>query len=85
MSACTHLTERGCALGEGKPAECAMYPFRVMRLGQYKVIALCKYCKAVMDLPLSEIVQFAERKQEQFLSVGVVKEYNDEYIILKII
>jgi len=82
---CVHLTPNGCSLGEGKPVECAMYPFRVMQLGEHKVIAVCKYCKPVMDLPLSRLVQFAEEMQPEFLSANVVKEYNGEYVILKII
>ena len=82
---CDYLKPDGCSLKSKKPVECAMYPFRVMQLGEHKVIAVCKYCKPVMDLPLSRLLEFIEEKQEQFLSTKIVKEYNNEYVILKII
>jgi hypothetical protein len=85
VSVCLHLGEDGCRLGEEKPIECAMYPFRVMSLGGYKVVAVSKFCKPVNDLPLSRLLRFAEEKQSEFLGAGVVKEYNREYVILKVI
>jgi len=85
LSVCTHLTKNGCELGLNKPIECAMYPFRVMRMGEVKVIAVSKFCKAVTDLPLTKLLQFVESKQEEFLAADVVRKYNDEYVILKVI
>jgi len=86
---CDYLSGNGCTLGENKPPECAVYPFRIMRLGQYKVIALCKYCQPVMNLPLSRIIKFAEDRyedfQDEFQKVNIIKEYNQEYIILKVL
>jgi hypothetical protein len=82
---CDELTENGCRLGENKPAECAMYPFRVMQLGDYKVIAVCKYCKPVMDLSMARLVEFVENNYEDFLNTGIVKDYDNEYVIIKLI
>jgi hypothetical protein len=82
---CDHLTKHGCELGDNKPLECAMYPFRVMRLGEHKVIAVCKFCQPVMDLPLTRLLRFVEEKQEEFLKVNIVKDYNPEYVILKVV
>ena len=82
---CVHLTESGCELGDNKPLECALYPFRIMQLYSHKVIALSSFCKAVTDLPLSEIIQFVENNYKTFLSTGITKEYSKEYIILKVV
>jgi len=86
---CDFLTECGCSLKEEKPLECAIYPFRVMQLGGYRVIALCVYCKAVTELSLSRIVKFTEGKAEEFFALAdkhpeIVKKYNPEYVILKV-
>jgi len=87
---CEHLTPDGCGLGDAKPAECALYPFRVMRLGDYRLIALSCYCEAVARLPLADIKRFVENKQGEILALAddnpeIVKEYNSEYIILKVV
>ena len=84
---CVHLGEDGCKLGENKPIECAVYPFRVMRFGNSEIIAVCKFCKAVMDLPLSRVVDFAESKADEFSKLSkanphIIKEHNQEYVIL---
>jgi hypothetical protein len=86
--ACRHLTENGCALTEKnqKPPDCAMYPFRVMLLEGKKVIAVSKFCEPVNALPLSQLTEFAQAKSAQFLSADcAAKEYNHEYVILKIV
>jgi hypothetical protein len=87
---CGFLTQNGCGLKSRKPLECALYPFRIMRLGEYMVIALCKYCKAVAELPLNRLTRFTQRKYGEFADLAkkhpeIVKEYNSEYIILKVI
>jgi hypothetical protein len=87
---CCRLTEHGCDLGQDKPVECAMYPFRIMRVGEHKAITLSRYCKPVTALPLSRLYRFADEKAEMFLQTAdthpeIVKEYNHEYVILKII
>ena len=87
---CVHLGEDGCVLGSDKPIECSMYPFRVMRFGLRNVIALCTYCTAVCELPLTHILRFVERKANQFVALAednpsIIKEYTDNYIILKVL
>ena len=89
LSFCVHLNENGCKLGHNKPLECTMYPFRVMRLGGFRVLALSRFCKPIKRLPLNRIVQFAEDKSAEFFALAdkhpeIVKEYSREYIILKI-
>jgi hypothetical protein len=67
-----------------------MYPFRVMTLGEIRVIAVSRFCKPVADLPLTRLAEFADAKSAEFLAVAeqfpeIVKEYNHEYVILKIL
>jgi hypothetical protein len=86
---CVQLTEHGCASGQDKPLECALYPFRVMKLGEHTVVALSRFCKPVAELPLLRLCDFAERNLSEFAEIArnhpkIVKEYNREYIILKI-
>jgi len=87
--ACRHLSESGCSLGESKPADCAMYPFRVMTFEERKVIALSRFCKAVNALPLSQLTAFADANTQAFLDCedcgALVKDYNHEYVILKVL
>ena len=87
---CDQLGHNGCLLGGNKPIECAMFPFRVMRLGEQTVIALARYCKPVMQLPLNRVARFASDKAEAFLALArknpeIVKEYNREYIVLMVV
>lgn len=85
---CCHLTESGCERKNRKPLECALYPFRVMKMGEHTVIALCRYCKAVTDLPLTRVLAFVDEKAAELFELAennpqTVKEYNREYVILK--
>jgi hypothetical protein len=90
-SVCVHLTESGCALGRSKPLECSLYPFRVMQLGEYRVIALARYCKAVTDLPLSRLMEFVEELEPELelpklLKAGLrIPNYDKDYVILRVI
>ncbi|MCL1831455.1 MAG: hypothetical protein FWG45_00920 [Oscillospiraceae bacterium] len=85
---CRHLTDSGCELGGDKPPDCAMYPFRVMRLGDCRVVAVSRYCKAVNALPLRRLCEFADTHCAAFTAIttpDMVKPYNDEYVILRVL
>jgi hypothetical protein len=61
-----------------------------MRLGEHTVIALSRFCKPIAGLSLLRLCEFAESKSAEFLSAAkshpeIVKEYNREYVILKVI
>ena len=80
---CPALGENGCSLsGDEKPFDCKIWPFRVMKLGDFKVIALSPLCKKLNDKPLSELLAFAD---ELDVSPAYVKDYVDGYTILKIL
>lgn len=91
ISFCPALSENGCSLGELKPFDCAVWPFRVNALGDLRVITVSPVCETVSSLPLktlSEFVQedgfaemlFAEAKKHP----EIVKPYIDGYPILMV-
>lgn len=55
---CPALSENGCTLGELKPFDCAIWPFRVNSLKDLLVITVSPVCKSVSDLPLSRLCEF---------------------------
>lgn len=81
-------TKKGCMLGDEKPFECRIWPYRIMKLGDERVIAVSPVCREVNNKPLSEIVSFlkkglAERIFEYADSYPeIVKEYDSAYPIL---
>ncbi|MDR0198015.1 MAG: hypothetical protein LBI36_07355 [Oscillospiraceae bacterium] len=88
MTYCFFLGEGGCALAEGKPFECSLYPFRVMRLGGRRVLAVSDYCPETKKLSLSALLEFAENNREEIISKTnehpeAVKDYRDGYVILE--
>ena len=81
----------GCKLGVDKPFDCKIYPFRVMKLGAFTVIALSPLCKKVNEKPLSEIVDFVDSELAEKIKARVekypaqVKDYVNGYVILKVL
>lgn len=78
----------GCRLGDGKPFECRIFPFRVMRLEGRLVIAVSPVCPAAADMSLSALIKeagrladaiFAEAEKEP----GLVRQFEAGYVILK--
>jgi len=84
---CPELGEKGCKLVSERPFDCQIYPFRVMKLGEFTVIALSPLCKKVNEKPLSELVEFVE--SELFEKVkshhAQIKDYDKSYVILKVL
>lgn len=58
---CPFLSENGCALGDEKPFDCRIWPFRVMRKGDLLALTLSPVCESVSGLPVSNISGFAEK------------------------
>lgn len=91
---CPMSSEHGCVLGDMKPFDCRIWPFRVNRLdgGDGRlVITVSPVCGAVSELPLSKLTQFVNEdgfadmlfKQAE-LHVDMVKPYIKGYPILAI-
>lgn len=55
---CPAASENGCLLGDNRPFDCHIWPFRVNELNGMHVITLSPVCPAVIKHPLSEIMDF---------------------------
>jgi hypothetical protein len=83
--------ETGCKLGDEKPFECQIWPFRIMKLNGQLVITVSPLCNAVFTRPLSTLVTFMkEELLDEMLKYAqeyptAVKEYDDMYPILLLV
>jgi len=87
---CRAYSDSGCVLGGEKPFECALYPFRVMRLGERMVIAVAQYCPETAKAQLKTLCDFANENAAAMLEETArhpesVKPYKGDYVILKVI
>lgn len=85
---CPMLRENGCVLGEEKPFDCAVWPFRVMNVRGRRAVTIAPICPAVMQLPLEKLLDFvksglgdkifryADKHNE------IVKDHDESYPIL---
>lgn len=88
---CPALSENGCVLGELKPFDCAVWPFRVNSLGSKRVITVSPVCEEVFSLPLKRLSEFVYKggfAQRLFAEAerhpDMVKPYTDGYPILAV-
>lgn len=88
---CPATSENGCTLGELKPFDCMIWPFRVNRLEEKLVITVSPVCGTVSSLPLSEIMEFVRKDEfaeRLFEEAGkhpdMVKPYIDGYPIVAV-
>lgn len=88
---CPAASENGCTLGELKPFDCLIWPFRVNQLGEQHVITVSPVCESVSALPLSRIMEFvhadgfAERLfEESHKHPDMVKPYIKGYPIVAV-
>lgn len=57
---CPMLTETGCVLGDNKPFDCRIWPFRVNSFNGHKVITVSPVCGTVSELPLKVLTEFVQ-------------------------
>ncbi len=88
---CPMLTETGCALGDEKPFDCRIWPYRVMKLGDRLVISIASICPVMYKKPLSKLCGELEREDlgEKILNYAkahpdIVKPYEKGYPILAV-
>lgn len=81
----------GCKLGEDKPFDCKIWPYRIMEFGGKRVISIASICPTMYGKPLSELCGELERddlagKIFSFadLHPDIVKPYEEGYPILKV-
>jgi Fe-S-cluster containining protein len=88
---CPMLCETGCKLGDEKPFECAVWPFRIMNFGGRYVISVSSLCKPMMNRPLGEMLEKLsdglEERMKNYVRENplMIKNYSDGYPIIKII
>lgn len=86
---CPLLTEKGCALGEQKPFDCRIWPFRVMKKGGLLLLTLSPVCEAVSGLTVSRICEFVPKIapkifEEAEKNPETVKDYIEGYPVFAI-
>lgn len=81
----------GCILGDEKPFDCKIWPYRVMNFKGSKVITVCPVCGEIFSRPLRELVDFLECglavKIDEYSNEypDIVKDYDFSYPILKVL
>lgn len=74
LFSCPALTENGCMLGDDKPFDCRIWPFRIMKSGEGRVIAVSSLCSAVYGQSHDDL--------RDFLKEGLAKKifaYADKF------
>lgn len=98
LSYCPMLTDKGCILGDKKPFDCRVWPFRVNRISDGILgITVSPVCETVSALPLSKLSAFLNEKYDKRGSLAdimldyakkhpyIIKPYIDDYPVLKIV
>lgn len=88
---CPMAGENGCVLGDNKPFDCKIWPFRVNSLEGRRVITLSPVCEEVSSLPLKTLSEFLQKDgfAEMLFKTAqehpdMVKPYIDGYPILAV-
>ena len=85
---CPALTPTGCMLGDDKPFDCRIWPFRIMDIGGRRAITIAHICSALYSRPLSELVDFLKEGLADTIFTyadahpEIVKPYYDGYPVL---
>lgn len=80
--------DTGCILGDEKPFDCRIWPYRIMEVGGERAITISPVCPELYSRPLNSLVEFLERglKNEIFSyadkNPDVVKPYDKSYPVL---
>lgn len=52
---CPALTDTGCMLGDDKPFDCRIWPYRIMEIGGRRAITISSLCEELFSRPLSQL------------------------------
>ena len=74
---CPASSEHGCVLGELKPFDCSIWPFRVNYLSGKRVITVSPVCPSVFSLPLEKLVKFVSEDGFSELLFRTADEHPD--------
>ena len=87
---CTMLDHnKGCVMGDNKPFDCKIWPFRVMNLNKTLVITLSPVCPVVQKRTLESITEVAHELAPVIFAQAdktpqIVKPYINGYPILAV-
>lgn len=84
--------EKGCMLGDNKPFDCLIWPFRVMETGDkcFRMITVSPVCPEIYNRPLVQLSEFISEKLENTVfeyaenNPEIIKTYKEGYPILAI-
>ncbi len=80
--------DSGCLLGEDKPFDCQIFPFRMMQIQNQTVIAVSPLCDAVMQYSMKALLEFVKSELAETLFAyadrhpDVVHVYDPFYPVL---
>ncbi len=82
--------EKGCILGDDKPFDCLIWPFRIMETDckSFRMITVSPVCPEIYNRPISELSEFSENVLKSTIyeyakaHPEVVKPYESGYPIL---
>ncbi len=87
---CPMLTDTGCVLGDNKPFDCRIWPFRVNSFEGRNVITVSPVCGTVSELPIKSLTEFVQGEFAQLLfdtarqHPDMVKPYISGYPIIAV-
>ena len=88
LFSCPALTPTGCMLGDEKPFDCRIWPYRIMEVGGRRAITIASICDELYNRPLSQLVEFLkEGLADDIFSYAdahpeIVKPYFEGYPVL---
>lgn len=81
----------GCRLGDDKPFDCKIWPYRIMSLGGKRVISMASICPTMYSKPLCDLCEELDRNglaekifAQADIQPEIVKPYENGYPILKV-
>lgn len=88
LFSCPALTDKGCMLGDDKPFDCRIWPYRIMNIGGRRAIVIASICEELYNRPLSQLVEFLkDGPAEEIFAYAdahpeIVKPYYEGYPVL---
>ncbi len=76
---CPALSEQGCTLGEEKPFECALFPFRLMELDGNTLICISPMCPVMFSKPLDMLMDELDRPHGGITLAEQIFAYGDRH------
>lgn len=80
---------KGCVLGDDKPFDCKIWPFRIMDLNGTRVITLSPVCPVMFSKPMDQLIELAKELAPVIFAEGdkqpaIVKKYISGYPIMAV-